>query len=210
MSENIFLDKFKDKSNSELEYIIENRKNYNKSAVLASIQLLKERNPESNKIVEKVEEEISFEAKKAIATQKKESVKIKKFNPITEDPEAPELHSKKVIMLFSGIFSTIFGAVLMMYNMKATHNQKGRIQVLIFGILYTILTIIIVDTFKVRSPFPIALNLCGAAILNEYFWNKFIGKEKKHRKRSWVRPLFISILITLLFISAYIISNEIS
>ena len=124
----------------------------------------------------------------------------KKKNDITDDPSAPELHSKKVIMVFSGLFSTIFGAVLLMYNMKQTNNQTGRIQVLIFGIIYTLTTIVFVNLLNKGGNIALILNIAGGGILIEYFWNKFIGKEFQHRKRGWIKPAIISVLITIPFI----------
>ncbi|WP_405384119.1 hypothetical protein [Maribacter sp. LLG6340-A2] len=196
MNENKFIEKFQTKTNSELEYILENKEKYNEKAISASIHILTERNGKTTKI-ETVENEIQIAKEKKIVQQKKVAEETKKKSFLTVDPNAPELHSKKVIMLFSAIFSTIFGAVLLMYNMKQTDNSKGRIQVLIFGILYTVATIAIIDLLNIKTNLALIFNFAGAGILTEYFWNKFIGKEFKYRKRSWVKPAIISVLIVI-------------
>jgi len=202
MSENKFIEKFQHKTDSELEYILENKKNYNEQAVLASIQILKERNGESSEL-KSVEKEIETEKEKKEITQQKAVEENKKKNNITDDPNAPELHSKKVIMVFSVLFSTIFGAVLLMYNMKQTENKAGRIQVLIFGILYTIATLLVVNLMNIGGNIALIFNIAGGGILTEYFWNKFIGKDFEHRKRSWIKPAIISVLITIpIFLAA--------
>ena len=203
MSENKFIEKFQNKTDSELEYILENKKNYDEKAVSASIYILKKRNGKSPEI-ETVENEIKIEKEKKQIDQKKFVEEEKKKNNITEDPNAPELHSKRVIMVFSGLFSTIFGAVLLMYNMKQTENKTGRIQVLIFGISYTIITLLIVNLLNIGGNIALLFNIAGGGILSEYFWNKFIGKEFEHRKRSWVKPAIMSVLITIPFILAAI------
>ena len=203
MSENKFIEKFRNKTDSELEYILENKKSYDEKAVSASIHILKERNGKSPEI-ETVENEIKIEKEKKQIAQKKFVEEEKKKNNITEDPNAPELHSKRVIMVFSGLFSTIFGAVLLMYNMKQTENKTGRTQVLIFGISYTIITLLIVNLLNIGGNIALLFNIAGGGILSEYFWNKFIGKEFEHRKRSWVKPAIISVLITIPFILAAI------
>ena len=203
MSENKFIEKFQHKTDSELEYVLENKKSYNEKAVSASIQILKERNGESSQL-KNVEEEIKTEKEKKVITQQKAVEDNKKKNNITDDPNAPELHSKKVIMVFSGLFSTIFGAVLLMYNMKQTDNQTGRIQVLVFGILYTIITLVVVNLLNIGGNIALIFNIAGGGILTEYFWNKFIGKEFEHRKRSWIKPAIISVLITIPLILAAI------
>jgi len=202
MSENKFIEKFQHKTDSELEYILENKKNYNEQAVLASIQILKERNGESSEL-KSVEKEIETEKEKKEITQQKAVEENKKKNNITDDPNAPELHSKKVIMVFSVLFSTIFGAVLLMYNLKQTENKAGRIQVLIFGILYTIATLLVVNLMNIGGNIALIFNIAGGGILTEYFWNKFIGKDFEHRKRSWIKPAIISVLITIpIFLAA--------
>jgi hypothetical protein len=201
MNENKFIEKFQLKTDSELEYILENKQSYNEQAVSASIQILKERNGQSIEL-ESVENEIEVAKEKKEIIQRKVVEGEKKKSNITDDPNAPELHSKRVIMVFSGLFSAIFGAVLLMYNMKQTDNKKGQIQVLIFGILYTIATLTIITLLDIRGNIALIFNIAGGGILTEYFWNKFIGKEFKHRKRSWIKPAIISVIITIPLILA--------
>ncbi len=203
MNENKYFKIFQNKSDSELEHILENKEKYNEHAVFASIQILKDRNGKSAEL-ETIETEIQVTKEKKIVAQRKIVEDEKKKNNITDDPNAPELHSKRVIMVFSGLFSTIFGSVLLMYNMKQTDNRKGRIQVLVFGLFYTIGTLIIVDLLNYTGNIAIIFNIAGGGILTEYFWNKFIGKELEHRKRSWIKPAIISVLITIPFVLAAI------
>lgn len=203
MSNNKYIEKFQSKTDSELEYILENKNNYNEQAVEASILILKERNGKTTKL-ESAEREIKIGKEKKEIARSKTVVEHKKKNNITDDPNAPELHSKKVIIVFSGLFSTIFGAVLLIYNMKQTGNQTGRIQVLIFGILYTIIALVAVSLLNVRANISLIFNIVGGGILTEYFWNKFIGKEFQHRKRSWIKPAIISVLISIPMILAAI------
>ncbi|MEW2920414.1 hypothetical protein AB1A65_03025 [Muricauda sp. ANG21] len=202
-----FVEKFQDKTDSELQNIISDKKSYVEEARFASLQILKERNGNSPEL-ETLEKELTEAKVRKTALQKQNTEEKKKKDFLTDDPDAPELHSKKVILVFSAIFSTIFGAVLLMYNMKQTNNGKGRIQVLIFGILYTILIMIIVNTLKTSFNISIILNLIGASVLNEYFWNKFIGKEFLYRKRSWIKPAIISVIITVPFILALIYGDS--
>ena len=203
MSENKYVEKFQNKTDSELEYILENKEKYNEQAVFASIEILKNRNGKSAEL-ESVESEIEVAKERKIVAQKKAIEENKKKSNITDDPNAPELHSKRVIMVFSGLFSTIFGAVLLMYNMKQTDNPKGRIQVLVFGILYTVATLLVVNLLNIKGNIAIIFNIAGGGILTEYFWNQFIGKEFEHRKRSWIKPAIISVLITIPLVLAAI------
>lgn len=204
MNENTYVEKFQKKTDAELRYILENKKKYNEEAVFASIQILRDRNPSSTDL-EKISDDIKAGQERKMAAQRRIVEDKKKKNNLTDDPNAPELHSKKVIRVFAILFSTIFGAVLLMFNMKETDNSKGRIQVLVFGILYTLASIVLINLLNIKSNFlALFFNLAGGAILTEYFWDKFIGKEFKYRKRSWVKPAIISIIILVPFLLAAI------
>lgn len=117
----------------------------------------------------------------------------------------PELYSKRVIFAFSMIFSTIFGAVILMSNLKTKAEKKGRIQVLIFSIIYTIGTIISLNSIS-STKLTIPLNLLGALILNEYFWNRYLGKDIEFIKKSWVKPAIISLIVCIPFVLAILYS----
>lgn len=203
MSENKFLEKFQNKTSSDLEYILENTEKYNPQAVAASIEILEKR--KSNLDGSPINDDISDPKEQVLNSESADTLtKNTKKKYLTTDPNAPELHSKNVIIVFSGLFSTIFGAVLLMYNMKQTKNPNGRIQVLIFGILYTMATVFILNQLNTRSNIAFMINLLGGIVLNEYFWNKFIGKEFQYRKRSWIRPAIISVIISIPFVLAVI------
>lgn len=120
-------------------------------------------------------------------------------NEITEIP--PQLYSKRVISVFSLIFSTIFGAAILMSNLKKKGEKKGRIQVLIFSIIYTVGIIFTVNSVS-SSKFTIPLNILGAILLNEYFWNRYLGKNIEFEKKSWIKPALLSTAVTIPFIIA--------
>ena len=118
-------------------------------------------------------------------------------NEITAIP--PQLYSKRVIMAFSVLFSTIFGAAILMSNMKQLRNTKARLQVLLFGILYSVGQVFTINSMS-STNLSIPLNILGGVILNEYFWNRYIGKEREYLKKSWLKPAIISGLITVPFL----------
>ncbi len=196
MNNNRYVEIFQAKSDLELENILENKESYNEDAISAAFLLLKERKGLTSNLETVASEIKAVKERKDLAEKKALEIEKKKSH-LTDDPNAPELHSKRVIIMFSAIFSTIFGVVLLMYNMKQTNNQKGRILVLIFGIVYSILTIAIVNSLNLSTNLALVFNSLGAAILTEYFWDSYIGKEFKYRKRSWVKPAIISVLITI-------------
>jgi len=196
MAENRFLLKYKTKTDSELEDIISDKKTYVELARIAAIDILKGRNGKTE-LTEKAEFEIQ-------TVKKKNEEEVEKNNFLTEDLNAPRLHSKRVVTLFSAIFSIIFGAVLMMYNFNQLGKIKARNLVFTFGIIYTIGTILLINLLSFPGNFVIIINLIGAYIMTEYFWNEHLGKEIKYRKRSWVKPAIISTIITIPFVLALI------
>lgn len=114
-----------------------------------------------------------------------------------QEETVPELYSKTLILLFSILFSTIFSAVLLMLNLKSLGKARASIQVLLFAVLYLIATAVVLQVFKLPPNLTFIANVLGAAILNEYFWNKLIGRDLEYRKKNWVKPALVSVLIAL-------------
>ncbi|NJW53076.1 hypothetical protein [Salinimicrobium oceani] len=118
-----------------------------------------------------------------------------------DHPETqPRLYSKTLILVFAILFSTIFAAALLVVNLRHLKKQKEALWVLLFAFAYIILTAVVMQSFGLAPTMTIITNVIGAAILNEYFWNKFIGSETAYQKKSWVKPTLISIGIALLFL----------
>ena len=120
---------------------------------------------------------------------------------VTEDrsnnQSLPRLYSKRVIYVFSVLFSTIFGTVILMSNLKQIGEKKGRMEVLIFGIIFMLGTAVTLTTVKLQTNLGIPLNILGGLILNEFFWNRYIGRDTPFEKKSWHKPAMISALISL-------------
>jgi len=191
------------KTLSELKDIVENNGAFVEDARQAAIWELEKRILES---------ENNSETKQELVLNQKENVN-KTSNPfqfnkndtfITEDPSAPELYSKKSILVFSIMFSTIFGAVLLMSNLNAVNNQKAKIGVLSFAVIYTGLIIMVVNQFEIKTNIGLPLNIIGGFLLTGPFWNNEIGRDFLHRKKKIWKPLVISFLIMIPFILAII------
>lgn len=189
-----FFKKFQEKTDQELKTILVEKENYTSEAIITAYTILKERKVDLN--------DFNF-IKTEIETQnnkRKNSSEVQTENIKTLDSENLELFSKKTILGFSIFFSTIFGVILMMMNMQQINSQKGKNQVLLFGITYFLFTIIILQLFITSSMLGLLFNLLGAAILNEYFWNKFIGKDIIFQKKNWVKPALLCLLITFILV----------
>ncbi len=202
MNKNHFSKTMSSKTEAELKALIANNKTYIEDARLAAIWELEERNLKSDEIVEA--EKVLIQEKAIKLEEQKKLVLNKENKYFTDDPNAPELYTKTAITMFSTVFSTIFGAVLLMSNLKAVNNKQARFWVLIFGIGYTAVIITVVNQFRTNTNLALLFNFGGALILTEFFWNKHIGKEQKHRKKKIWKPLIISIIITIPFILAIV------
>lgn len=112
----------------------------------------------------------------------------------------PVLYSKRAIQGFTIFFTTIFGAVLLMYNLKEMNKLKERNQVLIFGIVFTILSAILLNYLPKMIFTTLLFNLIGYAVLIEFFWKNNIEKELEYAKKEVWKPLTISIIILLLLL----------
>jgi hypothetical protein len=184
------------KSNAALEHILEDKDTYTDEAVQAVIWELENRN-----IIEKgsiIHNPVLLE--KEVLAEEKDIEGIPA--PSVEELAIPILYSKRAIQGFTIFFSTLFGAVLLMSNLKKANKPKARMEVLIFGITYTFLTILLLNYLPKTFFLTMVFNLVGYAVLVEYYWNKNLGKELKHQKKQISKPLIISfsILIFLVFL----------
>ena len=189
------------KTEDELNAIIENNFVEVEDARQAAIWELEKRANEA---------EIGFDKQEDLTLTKKETSnntsRFFQFNIkdpfLTDDPRAPELYSKRAIIGFSILFSTLFGAVLLMSNLKTLENKKARIGVLYFGIIFSGLIMMIASQFEINANVGLPLNVIGGLLLTEFFWNRDIGKNFLHRKKKIWKPLFISVLFMIPFLLA--------
>jgi len=117
---------------------------------------------------------------------------------------AIKIYSKRAVYAFSVLFTTIFGGVLLRQNLIDTKRKKEANIVLVFSIIYTVLTIVIVNSIDLRtSSLTFLLNLVGGAILSEYFFKKYFPDNHYEYKKIW-KALLISVIIIIPFILAMI------
>lgn len=126
---------------------------------------------------------------------------------IIDETAYPKIYSSKAIWGFSIIFSSIFGGVLLMQNLKDTGRKKEGNLILLYSIIFTIVTIYIVNLpEKPISNAAFLCNMVGGGILSYYFQKKYFPNEESYEKKTIWKPLIISIVITIPFIWALIYS----
>jgi hypothetical protein len=196
MRTNNFTQNMLKKSNAALAEILEDKETYTDEAIQAVIWELENRD-----IIEKgsiIHNPVLLE--KDILVEEKEIEDIPAAS--IEELAIPTLYSKRAIQGFTIFFSTLFGAVLLMSNLKKLNKPRARMEVFVFGIGYTFLTILLLNYLPKTVFLTMVFNLIGYAVLVEYYWNKNLGKELKYQKKQISKPLIISftILIFLVFL----------
>ena len=192
MKQNSFTRNMRLKSNKELEDILKEKNRYTQEALQAVIWEMESRN-----LIEKSEVHFEENTLRDISVSKE----------VTNDHKSsyeklvlPILYSKKAIQGFTIFFTTIFGAVLLMHNLKEMNKLKARNQVLIFGIVFTILSAILLNYLPKMFFITLLFNLIGYAVLIEFFWKNHLEKELEFTKKEVWKPLTISITIVLLLL----------
>jgi len=182
------------KSNKELKTILKKKNDYTQEAIQAVIWEMENRN-----LIDKsdVLYKNTFKENNQIDTDEKNLDNNE--NP-SKELILPVLYSKRAIQGFTIFFTTIFGAVLLMYNLKEMNKLKERNQVLIFGIVFTILSAILLNYLPKMIFTTLLFNLIGYAVLIEFFWKNNIEKELEYAKKEVWKPLTISIIIVLLLL----------
>lgn len=195
MIDNTFKRTFQHKTNEELILIVEDEASYIDEARLAAIQMLKERGADVAKLETK-------EANLAAAITKQKEIKAEEKAKeviafLEKEAKIPQLYSKRIILTFCILFSTLFGAALLAYNLKATGKKHGVVQVILFAIFYVLGGMLVSVALKTEMT-TIILNVIAGFILTEYYWNKYLGARLKYEKKNWVKPTLISLVIVLI------------
>jgi hypothetical protein len=162
-------------SNNELAKIIKDSQTEPKDKVSAALNELKNRGIETDNYTQMLER--------------------KEDNEPKPDENSPILYSKKLIYTFSILFTVIFGGIMFAINLKAVNKKGGIYPVIIFSVLYSALSIYILGQINAGTPGTFILGAIGALILNNVFWNKYIGKETLYHKKSYKTPLIIALSI---------------
>jgi len=116
------------------------------------------------------------------------------------------IYSKMAILAFSALFTTIFGALLVMHTLRDIGKQKTAYLILAVSIAYTVLTLMIINIpEKPITPLVYLFNLAGGFLLSAKIYKTYIPNSDSHRKKKIWKPLIIStiIAIPLLLVAIY-------
>lgn len=92
-----------------------------------------------------------------------------------------------------------------MQNLKDIGRKKEANLVLLLSILYTTVSIYIVNIpEELNSSVTYLCNMAGGLILTEFFYKRYFPAKASYGKKKIWKPLIISILITIPFMLALI------
>jgi hypothetical protein len=187
------------RSNQELIERIENRQKYMPETVEASLAELQSRGHEfSDEEVKVIREDIqAHRANAAIVSGNLSMFNDEYKNAIVEDPDAPQMYSRRVLYFFTVFFSALFGSIMLSLNARKLGKNSEAAYILIFGVVFTLVQVWIGIHFHPNSKdtYGIIGGLIGAYCLDYFFWKRYIGYGTFYRTRSFVMPLVIGVAI---------------
>ena len=114
----------------------------------------------------------------------------------------PVYYSTKAIYAFTILVGVLFGSIMMAINCNNTPSKKGVWQIIVFGVLFTAAQFYALSLIgKSANSGAIVFNFIGAAVLKQYFWDKYIGNVPYSKKPVWI-PVIIAVVLVALVVLA--------
>ena len=196
-------------SDDELEKYIKPESRFVPESIQYAYDILKER---GRKFTEIESEEINnlIESKKA-SEIKSEPIKNNGWDKnFTEDEDAIELYTNKLIWIFSVFFGVIFGTALQVYNFYKLRNNKAAILTLIFGVAFSILQFTLMSYIGniEYGRFSIKFLLSGIGAIGLFFIRENLFKNQiQYKAKSFVIPVLIAIVVNIPLIYSIITTH---
>jgi hypothetical protein len=110
--------------------------------------------------------------------------------------ERPKLFAKPVILAFSILLSTFFGAILFAQNLKEIGRKNEILKVILFAIIWNLL-VLRTSGRLVTNPILsyVITNILGGAILIFPYWTYYFKEIKDYEKRKIWGPLIVVLAI---------------
>lgn len=137
-----------------------------------------------------------------VREQQATQVKLAAAPPTAEkevpEDEQPVLYTPGVIVLFSVLFNTIAGAVLLAINMYQVKRTKAIWGLAAFVLAYLIVESLIVNAMMRNGQLnPLLLSILNLPAILAYvlwFWPRYVGTYQ-FQSRGWLVPLLVCLII---------------
>ncbi len=117
---------------------------------------------------------------------------------ITENEDAPVLFSRTAVFFFTLVLSVLYGGIMMYMNLSRLRNNRGKLIVAAFTVLYIVLVFVLRFISEFLSMFTLFFNLMAGFILVNVLWEKLVGAATVYRPRSVKVPILIALGLTVL------------
>lgn len=114
----------------------------------------------------------------------------------TEDPDAPEYYSKRIIVVFSILFSVLFGSVMLAINIIKKQGTGKAILVVLYGLAFIAVVAYIASNYNINTGIAIIAGYVGAYTMEVLFWNRYIGAAALYRPKPFWIPLIIGLALS--------------
>lgn len=116
--------------------------------------------------------------------------------PTLSNPTRPRVYSPRTVLGFSTALSTLTGSILPFLSLRAVGRRGPAVQALGTGVLYTALTVLLLNYVPINSSsLSVGLGLSGGTLLNEFFLKKQLPDEAQYPHRGIVVPLIICLIV---------------
>lgn len=191
------------KTDRELQFYIENTDKHTDEAVWIALAELRNRNVD---LPVDIKEIITDKLNTRTVKIKEENQNPWTKNVVNDQDNVPVLYSQNAIYLFSVLICVLFGSYMLAVNCGEVGKRKWP--VILFGIIYTILSVVVIGYFEKHIFNAYTCNILGVIIMYQFFWKRYIGDETKYKAKSVTKPLIIALIIFIPYILFLISSTK--
>ena len=191
------------KPDAALREYVTGHAQYREEAVLAALDELRHRGqPAPEDATLRPQLEAAAQALRAQQAAAEASQPTARAGEEAAVPEAdqPVLYTPGVIVLFSVLFNTIAGAVLLAINMYQVKRKKAIWGLAAFVLVYLVAESMIVNAMMHSGPLnPLLLSIMNLPAILAYvlwFWPRYVGTHQ-FQARGWLVPLLVCLIIML-------------
>jgi len=190
------------RSDEELRERVDNREKYLPETVEASVEELKIRGVEFSEDEDRVIAEDMQAQRDIVAAANSNSGGFNRVDKAlyTDDPDAPEYYTKRIIVIFSMLFSVFFGSIMMAVNLSKTQNAAKAVLAVLYGFAFTAVVAIIAANYNINTGIAIISGYVGAYTMELLFWNRYIGATTVYRPKPFWIPLIIGLSLSVALI----------
>lgn len=188
------------KSDEELQYCIDNSEKYLPESVEAALAELQNRGVAfTEEEIHIINEDIEAHVELAAASNSNIGMFSSSYkNSLVEDPDAYAFYSRRAIKVFTLFCGALFGSILFAINISKTPRKGEAVSVILFGILFTVIEVVISYYARLNTASGIFFGIVAAYSIDYFYWSKAIGNETLYRARSYRIPLAIALAIVAL------------